>query len=269
MALLQFEFYSDCLKRRVPVNMLLPCDKLKMEEAKRPYKTIYLLHGLHDDHWGWITKSRVREWAEEYDLAVVCPYGENGFYMDSPVWPYHDYGKFIGQELVEMTRKVLPLSDRREDTFIGGLSMGGYGAIINGLKYHETFGYIVALSSALNLFECPESQFDSCDELWHPETSYGDLEAAAKTDVNQRVLVENVLAETGKNPELHFPKMYLACGSEDFLIRPNRTFVQFLTEKGVDFEYHETPGIHNWKFWDEYIEKAIKNFLPLQFNGRK
>lgn len=86
------------------------------------------------------------------NLAVVMPAGENAFYVDQPsIGAMH--GQFIGEELVEITRKMFPLSRKREDTFIGGLSMGGFGALRNGLKYHDTFGAVICLSGALHVLE--------------------------------------------------------------------------------------------------------------------
>ena len=92
--------------------------------------------------------TRIQAWAEANDLAVIMPSGENRFYLDDEK-SGELYGEFIGKELVEFTRKLFPLSDKREDTFIAGLSMGGYGAIRNGLKYAENFGCVIGLSAAL------------------------------------------------------------------------------------------------------------------------
>ena len=66
-----------------------------------------------------------------HGLALVVVTGDRSFYVDKPEWG-DNYGKFIGEELVEITRSLLPLSRKKEDTFIGGISMGGFGALING-----------------------------------------------------------------------------------------------------------------------------------------
>ena len=131
MALIQFTYVSGLLERAVPVQVILPADKLNPQGAYLPpkkYKTLYLLNGYLGCHTDWVSGTRIQRWAEERDLAVVMPAGENSFYVDRPGF-YADYGKFVGQELVEMTRRIFPLSERKEDTFIGGLSMGGYGAM--------------------------------------------------------------------------------------------------------------------------------------------
>ena len=152
MALMEVNFFSKALMRPVTMNVILPADKVffgeETEEENKPFKTLYLLHGVMGNYTDWVTGTCIKRWAEEKNLAVVMPSGANMFYMDHPN-ANENYSEFIGKELVKITRRMFPLSHKKEDTFIAGLSMGGYGAIRNGLKYHDTFGYIIGLSSAL------------------------------------------------------------------------------------------------------------------------
>ena len=104
----------------------------------KEYKTLYLLHGLLGNYTDWVTRTRIQEWAEAKNLVVVMPSGDNSFYVDQEV-KNNDFGIFIGTELIEVTRKMFHLSNRRDDTFIAGLSMGGFGALRNGLKYYSKF----------------------------------------------------------------------------------------------------------------------------------
>ena len=115
MALIQFTYVSNVLLRSVPVQVILPVDKLSPEGEYLPlkkYKTLYLLNGLWGSHVDWVSGTRIQRWAEERDLAVVMPAGENSFYVDRPGF-HTDYGKWIGQELVQITRRMFPLSDKR------------------------------------------------------------------------------------------------------------------------------------------------------------
>ena len=143
MALLEVNFFSKALMRPVTMNVILPADKVffeeETEEDEKPFKTLYLLHGVMGNYTDWVTGTCIKRWAEEKNLAVVMPSGANMFYMDHPE-VNENYSEFIGKELVKITRRMFPLSHKKEDTFIAGLSMGGYGAIRNGLKYHDTFG---------------------------------------------------------------------------------------------------------------------------------
>ena len=162
MALIQVNFVSAALQRTVPMQVILPVDKLapdgKLPKEKK-FKTLYLLHGFLGNYTDWVSGTRIQRWAEERDLAVVMPSGDNAFYVDRPE-TLNNYGRFIGEELVEITRRMFPLSRKREDTFIGGLSMGGYGAMRNGLKYHNTFGNVISFSGVLELWneKTPPSQ---------------------------------------------------------------------------------------------------------------
>ena len=258
---------AKTLERTVPLTVILPTDKVTMpgmpeREPGKPYKTLYLLHGILGDDTDWLYGTRIARWAAEKNLCVVMPSGENKFYVDQP-WAGNCYGEFIGRELVEFTRKTFPLSAKREDTYIGGLSMGGYGAIRNGLKYSDTFGAIVGLSASHIVDEMlpipdpsPRLPLDRIE--WRQSVFGNDLKAALTSDLNPRYLVRRMLEENRT-----FPAIYLACGTEDFLFRNNQDFVNFLKENGVPVTFVAAPGNHEWDFWDRYIKEAL-DWLPLE-----
>ena len=113
MALIQVNYLSECLMRTVPVNVILPVDKLTFpgmpKREEKPYKTLYLLHGIFGNYTDWVSGTKIQRWAEEKDLAVVMPSGDNMFYVNQEE-SHNFYGEFIGKELVDMTRKMFPLS---------------------------------------------------------------------------------------------------------------------------------------------------------------
>lgn len=260
MALLQLNYFSQALYRTVSVNVILPADKLVGDEYLRPaapYPTLYLLHGYCGNHTDWVNGTRVQRWAEERGLAVVMPSGENSFYVDQPAGKF---GDFVGRELVELTRRMFPLSRRREDTFLAGLSMGGFGALRNGLKYYETFGSIAGFSSALDYFELPPDSPELLEK--YNSDRFGALLPARETDVNPRVAFARMREGCQKNPALAPTRIYMACGSEDFLLNSNHSFRDYLLEAGADLTYVETPGCHSWDFWDTQIH-ALLDWLPL------
>lgn len=267
MALIQVTLLPQTLMRTVPVTVILPVDKLTFpgqpQREEKPYKTLYLLHGIFGSHIDWVAGTRIQRFAEENDLAIVMPSGDNGFYVDHPSG-YDNYGEFIGRELVELTRKMFPLSRRREDTFIGGLSMGGFGALRNGLKYSDTFGYICSLSGALHLEEMASYRGDNgfiLNSQRFAEHCFGDLEKVLETDMNPKVLAKQ-LAEYGKP----FPKIYMACGDRDSLLGANQEMAAFLKAQGADVTFEIGPGAHEWDFWDTYIKKVI-DWLPTEQSG--
>lgn len=256
MALIQMNYLSCALYRTVPVNVVLPADKIDYDKAeylptdKGPFKTLYLLHGLLGNCTDWISGSRVQRWAEEKNLAVVMPSGDNSFYINGRN-PNSDYGKFIGEELIEVTRRMFPLSDKREDTFIAGLSMGGYGAILNGIVYSDKFSHVAGLSAAVHFFEYEDD---------HDENALGlfdDVEKAKKTNVNPKVAFDEMIAAKRK-----MPKFYLACGRQDDLYPANTSLRDYMKEKGADVTWYEEDANHEWDFWDSQIKKVIE-WLPM------
>ena len=267
MASIQVNLFSKSLMRVVPVHVLLPVDKLEEPgtppRENKPYKTLYLLHGIFGNHMDWGMLARVQALSEAYDLAIVMPSGENAFYVDQPK-SHNMYGEFIGKELVELTRKMFPLSDKKEDTFIGGLSMGGYGAMRNGLKYHETFGYIISLSGAL-VIDGMKNRTNDSPMYWEnrdfAEAIFGDLECVEESDKNPKYLIEQLLAQAAD-----IPKIYIACGEQDFLVEANKDFARFLQKKNVEAEVVWAEGIHDWNFWSHHIKKAVA-WLPLENTG--
>ena len=264
MAFIQMNLLSKELMRIVPVNVIIPADKMTFPgmpvREDKPYKTLYLLHGIFGNYTDWVNGTRIQRFAEENDLVVVMPSGDNAFYVDQPAGMNH-YGEFIGRELVELTRKIFPLSHEREDTYIGGLSMGGYGALRNGLKYHGTFGAIVALSSALIIEGLKDRTNDTPNPIErrdYAEAVFGNLDEVSASDKNPRYLVEQLKKENAQ-----FPAIYMACGQDDSLLNANKDFAKFLEDNGVEVTFEVGPGNHEWDFWDTYIKKAM-DWLPLE-----
>ncbi len=266
MAIIEVNFISKCLMRTVTFNAIIPVDKFgpQAENAEqKPLKTLYLLHGIFGNYTDWVNGTRIQAWAEANDLAVIMPSGENRFYLDDEK-SGELYGEFIGKELVEFTRKLFPLSDKREDTFIAGLSMGGYGAIRNGLKYAENFGCVIGLSAALVHDTWKDA--DNSAPIFtfrrnYYEAIFGEYDKVKGSDKDPKALLLK-LKEEGRP----VPKMYLCCGTEDDLVTANRDFRDFLNENGVDLTYVEGPGKHDWVFWDTYIKKVL-DWLPLNRTG--
>ncbi|MDO4198942.1 MAG: alpha/beta hydrolase family protein [Erysipelotrichaceae bacterium] len=258
MALIHINLNSKCLMRTVEVTAVIPFDKiLEGETDKEKYKTLYLLHGIFGNNDDWVTYSNVRRWAEKKNLAVIMPSGENHFYVDCEA-NGERFSEFIGKELPEMMERLFPLSDKREDRFIGGLSMGGYGAVSNGLKYYKSFSKVIGLSGALDRGSKAMKPSGATGHFgpYYFETLFG--KNPEGTDKDIFYLLDKVSKEEDK------PDLYICCGTEDSLISVNRDFAGKAKEKGYNVEYHESEGGHTWDFWNEYIEKIIMDYLPLE-----
>ena len=262
MALIQCNFFSESLMRTVPIQVVLPTDKMvfpgQPQPEEKPFKTLYLLHGVFGNYTDWVSGTRLQAWAQDRNLAVVMPSGDNSFYVNNEK-SNALYGSFISKDLVEFTRKSFPLSRKREDTFIGGLSMGGFGAIVNCLQHPETFGAVCAFSAALILDEVP-SHKEYTDFLMtnrgYYESVFGELDQIRGSRNDYDFLAEQVAKAERK------PRFYMACGTEDGLLHPNRAFRDHLQELGYDVTWEEGPGGHDWVFWDTYILRAME-WLPL------
>lgn len=265
MALIRMELFSQSLMRTVPVTAIVPVDNVRYagepeRPADMPYKTLFLLNGIYGNNTDWVCASDVFELAQERNLVVIMPAGENRFYVDNAATG-EAYGRFIGEELVERMRRMFPLSRDREDTYICGLSMGGYGAIRNGLKYAENFGYAAGLSCAFIrdiMMKAPEKARDYTQTKRYYESIFGNLSEFDGSDMDCSALYLQ-RRQAGRV----LPKLYLAVGTEDFLLEPNRKYRDFLMGHNADLFYEEGPGNHDFKFWNEYLRHVL-NWLPLE-----
>ena len=277
MARLSVDFFSAALMRTTTLDVILPVDNMdeamgvdyqRLRDAsawdrtpypapKEPFKTLYLLHGITGNHTDLISETRIRAWAEQRNIAVVMPSGYNAFYLDHPE-THNYYGRFVGQELIAMTRQMFPLSTRREDTFIGGVSMGAYGALRNGLKYCENFGSIIALSTAMIVDGFEHIISDDLFYLSRPflESTFGDLDKVVDSDKDPvRLAADLVYCDRPR------PRVFMACGNLDPLAQANRILADKLRGIGLDVQYHEHNGGHDWELWNAVLPQAL-DWLP-------
>ncbi len=257
MAKFLVEFYSDSLRRSTTFQVLIPNDipagasRKETAYSRRPMKTLFLLHGYTGKSGNWVPE----DLPGKYNFAVVMPSAENSFYLDGPATG-HAFDRFVGVELVDYVRKTFGLARSPEDTYIAGMSMGGFGAVHLAMAHPDRFGKAGALSSALIVHEIARMKPGESNAVANYEyyrSCFGDLETAETRDVNPEVLIRRLRDAGAKIPDL-----YLCCGTEDFLIEPNRAFHRFLLEEKIPHEYFESPGEHNMVFWSEYIVKIVR-----------
>lgn len=262
MAFSKVDFFSEALKRIVTFHIFLPNDTQEEfitgnSNYERETRVLYLLHGFSGNTLDWVTGSNVMELSRMYNVAVIMPSGENSFYLDRK-GTGNLYETYIAEELPAYIKKTFHLSHNRENVWIGGLSMGGYGALRLGLKYCEQYGAVFGLSSALIIRDLSEMSKEnplvqSMADYDYYLQIFGSPEDILTRDVNPEWLVKRNQRENRK-----FPRIFMACGTEDILIKQNRQFRDFLQEQNVAVTYHESRGIHNWKFWNEYLEPAVQ-----------
>ncbi|UDM80298.1 alpha/beta hydrolase [Vagococcus fluvialis] len=267
MALVQANFISKMLSRTVTFNAIIPLDKISFGEEEvveaKPLKTLYLLHGAFGNYTDYLSGTRIQRWAEEHNLAVIMPSGENQFYVDKPSRG-ENYGAYVADELVEFTRKMFPLSHKKEDTFIAGLSMGGYGALINGLKYHETFSRIGAFSPGLMIDDIASRSELLSVTGWSMDfydNAFGGIDTIKNSDKDYYYLIDQLIEN-----KKEIPKIYLPIGKDDFLLESVRGFKSFVDKREVPLTYIEDDGGHEWDFWDKYVKNFLE-WLPLEEKG--
>lgn len=246
MASITLSFHSEALERTVPLRALVP-----LEDAPRvPMPALYLLHGLYGSEQDWFQYTRVMLWARAKGLAVFCPAGENGFYVNQADTG-EAYMRYVGEELPAFTRRLFPLSSRREDTFIAGLSMGGYGALNAGLTYPETFGKVAALSAALR----PWKRMDK------PQGGCVQRPAYARALFGQDTEPWDTLT-LARQCGARAPELWLSCGAQDDLLEENIALVDGLRQAGIPAYFDQPPGAHNWDFWNREIQRVIDWLMP-------
>lgn len=269
MAQIRLKIYSAALKTRTNVNVFLPSllpdqngftkrvhDFDTFYETHGEFPVLYLLHGTYGDEGDWARFTRIEDYARNHNLAVVMPYGENSCYRDTKSGK--DYETYITKELPKVIQWMFPVSKRREDTFIGGLSMGGTGAVRIGMAHPEIFGYTIGLSAGIDFTrQILNEEFTLWTHAFEGtefgEGSEDDLYALAQKAVNA--------------PEK--TKLYLGVGTEDFLYGDNCKFHEYLKSIGYEHVFSTGKGIHNFDFWDPEIRKVIETWLPLEKAGQK
>lgn len=259
MALIHCNFFSEVLGLSTSMDVILPentTTQIGMETRSfnDKHPTLYLLHGLSDDHTIWQRRTSIERYVASLGLAVVMPNVHRSFYTDMANG--HPYWTFISEELPAIARSFFPLSSAREDNFVAGLSMGGYGAFKLALRCPEKFAAGASLSGALDV-----SRF--ADE-GNPEyvNVFGDISKIKGSENDLFYLAEKMASSDGSKS-----KLYQCCGTEDFLYEDNIRFKEFAEKLKLDLTYEEEPGIHEWGYWDKKIQRVLE-WLPLKREGK-
>lgn len=247
MAFIQMEYKSNALLRGTSVKVILPTDGMA-GACEPPFRTVYFLPGYSATATELITYLSLRNQAELKGLAIVLPDGENLFYQDLPQ-RMTLYSTYVGEELVEVTRKLFPLSDKREDTYIAGISMGGYGALYNGMKYRDTFSKVAALSPAADpqfgMGNAPGFSKEQLEGILGTRESY----TGSERDMNAvwtAPAVENR------------PELFLCCGRDDRAVWPMvEKLENALKDAGIPHVYREGHGDHELYYWEQMMDPAF------------
>lgn len=251
MAFLQVQFFSKALNVASTVNVILPEPNMGIGvDAKgndAPPEVLYLMHGYSDDHSIWMRRTSVERYAAAYNLAVIMPAVNHSFYTNEAQG--ERYWDYVSEELPQAMHRFFKLSTKPEDTFVAGLSMGGYGALKMGLSHPERFAAIGSFSGCVDLADMTHRSQDS---LANMERIFGDLTKVPGSEHDMLHLLQKHAALKTK------PRLYIACGTADFLYHQHQKFVPLAKSLGWSVTSLDKPGAtHEWGFWDEQIAKFI------------
>jgi S-formylglutathione hydrolase FrmB len=252
VALINCDFFSDALEVSTSMTVILPQQtrsQIGMVGAAAGgagAPVLYLLHGLSDDHTIWQRRTSIERYAAPLGLAVIMPAVHRSFYADEVHG--HAYWTFLREELPGLVSEFFRVSDRPEDTFVAGLSMGGYGALKWALREPARFAAAASMSGVLDIAA-----------LAREPARRGLFDRVFGGTPGPR---DDLLALVRKAGAAALPPMHVSCGTEDHLVEGNRTFVRAAQAAGADVTVHFRPGEHEWGFWDAEIQTVL-GWLPL------
>jgi S-formylglutathione hydrolase FrmB len=257
MALLRCDFFSEALQLSTSMTVLLPQPATQqIGLAGRARVTdppvLYLLHGLSDDDTAWTRFTSLERYVAERGLAVVMPQVHRSFYADEVRGGR--FWTFLSEELPTVVRSFFRVSTRREDTFVAGLSMGGYGALKWALRQPERFAAAASLSGALDLAHMHSHDLRPHVRELMPRV-FGDRPVARTGD--------DLLHLVGTVDVTALPRLSVRCGTEDHLLAHSERFRDACRRRGIELDVDFGPGEHEWGYWDTEIRKVL-DWLPIK-----
>lgn len=250
MALIHYQFYSEVLKKNTAMYVVVP--EYPVIKNNDQLKVLYLLHGLNADYTKWVRRTPIERYAKKDNWIIIMPDGGKSYYTNcirgDKYWDY------MAKELPEIVYTLFPyVSKKREDHYVAGLSMGGYGSMKLALNYPDSFKAAASFSGALNLkkeiTDYPENKdvYQNAFESWEQ----------VKNTENDLIYQAKKIKKQGKN----IPYIYVSCGKQDDIYGQNQDFIKELDVLKIPYTYKEWEGNHDWEFWDESIKQALQWFL--------
>ncbi|MBQ1210409.1 MAG: esterase family protein [Clostridia bacterium] len=240
-AVFEGAFRSVVLHKHVSLTVIFP-DR-QAESGKWP--VLYLLHGLNGDHRSWLNLTSIARYANEAGIAVICPDAANSFYCDMAYGGR--YYTYVSEELPAYCRRTFPITDDPKQTYIAGLSMGGYGALKIALRNPERYGAVGCFSGCVDLRNTP------IDQIPMPRNELiGVFGESISAEEDLFLLTSGMVKD-----KVALPPLYLTCGLSDYLYPQTARYRRQLDFLHVPYVYDEWPGDHDWAFWD----RSIRHFF--------
>ena len=238
---------SEKMGREIKNVVIVPAEYNDPEMQEEQYAVLYLLHGYGGTHDNWIKKKpELQDLASEYSVIIVCPDGQDSWYLDSPIDPKMQYETYMTKELISFIDNNYRTIADPKFRAITGLSMGGHGAMSLALKHPDIFWQCGSMSGGVDIVPFPKSWkikerlgvYEDNKERWKEASVQGIVEKLESTD--QRIIID--------------------CGVDDFFHKVNLTLHETLVEKKIAHDYISRPGRHNWAFWCNSIDFQLLFF---------
>lgn len=241
MALINITTFSETLEQNIDFAVIMPGNKNE--------KVLFLLHGFSGNHQDWIRYTSIERYVEKYGITVIMPSVNNSYYANMEYG--YNYFDFVTKELPKIYEKMFNTKLIKKNTYIAGLSMGGYGALKAAFSYPEQYAGVASLSGAIDLLDIiKRGNQDSRIKI--TKASFGE---------NLIYKKENDLYYLSKANDLNNLDVIITCGKEDFLYKDNISFKSFVEENNLDFKFILNDGSHTWEYWDENIQIVLKHFF--------
>lgn len=257
--LLQGKLFSKILNIETSITILIP-DNLIISGN---YKVAYLLHGLCGSDGDYVSYTNLRSYCNENNIIFIMPNGARSFYCNMKHgFKYYDY---ITKELPELCKNIFNISSKREDTIIMGCSMGGYGALKCALSRPDLYGYSFAFSSPCLFLK------ENLDTILVDENSYeykrvfeefgpeilNDFKCIFGENFEYDPINDVVELAKNLNSSTVKPKIYTACGTNDFFRNYNERYAEIMKKLDFNYEFDMWEGNHDWYFFDEAVKRAL------------
>lgn len=261
MASITLKFQSIVLGFNTEVNIVTPGAPFEammnkdLEKAftNKPLRVVYLLHGAWSDGGEWVRQCGLDRYANEYNFMLVMPTVNNSFYNDLEHGP--KYFKYVTEELPMFISSLFKVSTKREDTFICGLSMGGFGTMKCALNHPEKYAAAASMSGALDLYAMALNNNPKgveCEGAFYTPEQIKDTE-------------NDLMGLLAKHAKAHtdLPKLHVCCGTEDFIYHLSTAFRDRCEELHIPLDYYEEAGAHEWYFWDRNLKRILGMFSKM------
>lgn len=253
MAVFRGDIRSSVLAMDTGLQVILPYDR-PAEQQQIPCKTLYLLHGLGDNCAAWCRYTAIERYARDHGVAVVMPEAQRSFYTDMCYGlPYFTY---VACELPELCAAMFHISRDPRDTYVAGLSMGGYGALKCAFTYPDRYAGCASFSGVVDIVQSMEAHGQKLTQEFSAV-----LGPELQIEDNSNLF--SLARQLTLMPMDQRPALFLTCGQQDFLYEDNLRFKQCLESLSLDFTFREWPGEHSWDFWDCSVQQMLELFLPI------